>query len=260
MADKNDLITFWLDSAGRYHVLPESEVIRLSKIIHEQGPDSRQGKKAVDKLVRHNLKLVPSIVRKAIGGRKKFSFGDDQTADLLQAGVFGLTRAAHKFDPTLGYKFSTYAYMWVRQCVQRTLYKMSSLIHVPETYHRDIYKMDNPQWMKNLRESSKTKYECSVDAYRALGGFCTLHYRDEDGHEMARHDTTLVSEAPQVADSVHDLFELAEIEDEDRMIAYEVYCNDKPVEHLAQELGTTRNAISRRARHTLMKMRVSMSR
>ena len=73
--------------------------------------DSRAGKKAIEKLVRHNLKLIPGIVRKAIGGRKKFKFGDDHTIDLLQAGVFGLTRAAEKFDYRLGYKFSTYAHM-----------------------------------------------------------------------------------------------------------------------------------------------------
>ena len=82
------------------------EVIRLSKVIHEKGLDSRAGKKAIEKLVRHNLKLIPGIVRKAIAGRKKFKFGDDHTIDLLQAGVFGLTRAAEKFDYRLGYKFS----------------------------------------------------------------------------------------------------------------------------------------------------------
>ena len=83
MTSKDDTLTFWLDKAGRYQVLPDSEVVRLSKVIHEKGLDSRAGKIAIEKLVRHNLKLIPGIVRKAIGGRKKFKFGDDHTIDLL---------------------------------------------------------------------------------------------------------------------------------------------------------------------------------
>ena len=260
MTSKDDTLTFWLDKAGRYQVLPDSEVIRLSKVIHEKGLDSRAGKKAIEKLVRHNLKLIPGIVRKAIGGRKKVKFGDDHTIDLLQAGVFGLTRAAEKFDYKLGYKFSTYAHMWVRQFVQRHLYKLSSMIHVPETYHRDIIKMDEPEYRKKMSEMTEVRRQCTVHAYRALGGFCTLDYSDEDGKELARADTDLVTKPLEAMDKVEDLFDLASIDDLNRKLVYAVHCTNKPIQQVAQELGIDRNKVAKSNDCTLKKMKNSLDR
>ena len=85
---------------------------------HPDGPDGappvviRRGRRARDRMVQSNVRLVFSVA-----GR--FRISDRDRDDLIQEGIIGLQRAAEKFDPARGYKFSTYAYWWIRQGIQR---------------------------------------------------------------------------------------------------------------------------------------------
>lgn len=125
-----DMIKQWL-GRHRYPVLPEAEVIRLARIVQsEQCPTKRR--RAVNKLVQHNLRLVPQLVCKYAMSRAKIGIDDDRMSDYLQQGALGLVRAAEKYDPERGYKFSTYAYRWIRQSIGRYHYETYSIIRVPE--------------------------------------------------------------------------------------------------------------------------------
>ncbi|MBF9131387.1 sigma-70 family RNA polymerase sigma factor [Plantactinospora sp. S1510] len=84
------------------------------------------GLRARDELVRSNLRLVISIAQRLVQNA-----GDMEFEDLLQEGVLGLQRAAEKFDPTLGYKFSTYATWWVRQAIGRGIDRDGFAIRLP---------------------------------------------------------------------------------------------------------------------------------
>lgn len=84
------------------------------------------GLRARDELVRSNLRLVVSIAQRLLQNA-----GDLEFEDLLQEGVLGLQRAAEKFDPTLGYKFSTYATWWVRQAIGRGIDRDGFAIKLP---------------------------------------------------------------------------------------------------------------------------------
>ena len=113
----------WLQASQGHQPLCERTVLELSRRIqrwqhHPGGPDQApravtcRALRARDQLVRHNLRL---IVHTWGRHRHHLPACDETTADALQEGALNLVRAAEKFDPAKGYRFSTYATFWVRR-------------------------------------------------------------------------------------------------------------------------------------------------
>ncbi|MCX5940314.1 MAG: sigma-70 family RNA polymerase sigma factor [Cyanobium sp. LacPavin_0818_WC50_MAG_67_9] len=135
----SDPITWYLATIGREPLLTPAEEIELGnqvqtmmRLIEEGERDYtdlekkllRIGKRSKQRMMKANLRLVVSVA-------KKYQGKGLELLDLIQEGSLGLERAVEKFDPTRGYKFSTYAFWWIRQSMTRAIACQSRTIRLP---------------------------------------------------------------------------------------------------------------------------------
>ena len=160
-----DSIRVYLQEIGRIRLLRPDEEIELARKIadllqleemavqfeadHGHQPDTKEwaalvemptikfrrrlmlGRRAKEKMVQSNLRLVVSIAKKYMNRGLSFQ-------DLIQEGSLGLIRAAEKFDHEKGYKFSTYATWWIRQAITRAIADQSRTIRLPVHLYETI--------------------------------------------------------------------------------------------------------------------------
>src|SRR3954447_17245214 len=113
-----DALQLFLNELSRYPLLTAAEEVELAKRIE------RGDIQAKERMINSNLRLVVSLA-------KKYQGHDLPLLDLIQEGIFGLIRAAEKFDWRKGYKFSTYATFWIRQAIQRGVANKARTIRIP---------------------------------------------------------------------------------------------------------------------------------
>jgi RNA polymerase primary sigma factor len=137
--------SWWLDTIGRIPLLTPAEEIELGTAIQrwQQHPAPcppgirRRGMRARERFVQANLRLAVSYVAKRCNRLAK-QHGSD---DLIQAANLGLITAVERFDPARGYRFSTYAYWWIRQSVNRWIDTHSRLIAIPGSHSQHLSKL-----------------------------------------------------------------------------------------------------------------------
>jgi RNA polymerase primary sigma factor len=134
-----DAIGWYLGTIGRVPLLTPAEEIELAHHVQSAKPlqllandqrtplqkrQIRMGQRARDRMMAANLRLVVSVA-------KKYQNQGLELLDLIQEGAIGLERAVDKFDPAMGYKFSTYAYWWIRQGMTRAIDNSARTIRLP---------------------------------------------------------------------------------------------------------------------------------
>lgn len=144
-----DSIGWYLGTIGRVPLLTPAEEIELAhhvqagkrlqavpeaELTSRQKRQIRMGQRARDRMMAANLRLVVSVA-------KKYQNQGLELLDLVQEGAIGLERAVDKFDPAMGYKFSTYAYWWIRQGMTRAIDNSARTIRLPIHISEKLSKM-----------------------------------------------------------------------------------------------------------------------
>ena len=124
----DNAIKQYLAEIGRYPLLTAEQETALARHVIDGDLEAQQ------RMVESNLRLVVSVA-------KRYSTHGIALLDLIQEGNLGLIRAAQKFDPQRGFRFSTYAMWWIRQAMSRAVAEHTRTIHVPVHVVELIYKM-----------------------------------------------------------------------------------------------------------------------
>ena len=128
----NDPVRMYLKEIGRINLLTSDEEFEYAKRAEEGDEEAKK------MLAESNLRLVVSIAKRYVGRGMLF-------LDLIQEGNIGLMKAVDKFDPTKGYKFSTYATWWIRQAITRAIADQARTIRVPVHMVETINKLARVQ-------------------------------------------------------------------------------------------------------------------
>jgi len=149
----SDPVRDYLNSIGRVALLTPTEEIelghavkRMMALLAEKQSDFtpaekriiRHGKRAKERMITANLRLVVMVARKY----NHFT-GSLDLLDLIQEGNIGLHRAVELFDPERGYKFSTYSFWWIRQGIVRATLNNDRLIRLPAAAAEALRKLNN---------------------------------------------------------------------------------------------------------------------
>lgn len=226
---------------------------------------------AKNELVEHNLRLVISVARKYIG-HAGMTF-----MDLVQEGNIGLMKAADKFDPSKGYKFSTYATWWIRQTIGRAVQEQSRTIRIPVHMVETAAKMNKAirkltQELEREPSIEEIASEMGVSAdkikflFEANRDPLSLDNRvnDEDdatvGDLVADHSAEMPGDSIILEDNkkmvIAVLDTLSQREKEVMMLRFGIE-DDKPrtLEEIGQHFGVTRERIRQIETKALRKLR-----
>lgn len=200
-ADYDSSLGDYLAQIGQYPLLTADEEKELARRIRAGDEEAKR------ELVERNLRLVVSIAKRFVGWADDLSF-----LDLVQEGNIGLMRAVEKFDPDLGYRFSTYATWWIRQALIRAIHN-SGTIRLSIRAHEQMNKLNRTkdsllQKLGRAPSAEEIAEAMGLDAeqIRELESyFCTTVPLDEpiygDGHDADDKDETYMSLLPDT-DSV----------------------------------------------------------
>ena len=268
----SDAFGDYLRSIGRIPLLTAQEEVHLGMIVKEwmetEQPTlalQRRGRRALQRIVTANLRLVVTVALRYIRRLKHLSH---EPMDLVQAGNIGLLRAAEKYDPTRGYKFSTYGYWWIRQSINRYLQEHNGSIRLPvnlvslamraETLQNGGSEpMNADRLADELGESPQRVLYALAVQHRSNTVSLDQQLSGGDG-EMTLLDTVTDTHQPEIEDDYLWMqSQLEQLSTPERAVIQLRYGAGKQrsFAEVARLVGRTKDQVQRLERHALTKLR-----
>jgi len=284
MATTGTSVDWIIQHSRRYPLLTADEEIELARQVQAwmalkdiEKPTRRQqgiinkGRRARERFFLSNVRLAVNVA-----GKYKRYGGSLSLEDLIQEGLVGMDSGILKFDPGLGYKFSTYAYWWIRQGITRAINRHSRMIHLPMQANDQLRKaMDYMQ--KHLLERGKLPAvqdvadHCGIQKQTLLGylnhnaGVVSLDQKMPGGDNYSAFidvvaDPNSLDPEPDDLRQYSDLLEdaIADLSKEyQHIIRRRYYCGDSrptPFTQICNDLNVSRQAteqMHKRAMNTL---------
>jgi RNA polymerase sigma factor (sigma-70 family) len=285
-----DSMKDYLSQIGRYPLLTAEQEIQLSRQVRRMielqamegersKPEQREikrGMRARDTIMNCNLRLVVHIAKR-YGNRLKCN--GLEMMDIIQEGSIGLQRAAELFDGTKGYKFSTYAYWWIRQAITRAIDTKERLIRVPQHLLDKIYRVTRIQ-RQHLQEHGEPisavmlaeQMEMTVDELQMIMQRNTPHssldqLTIKNGSKLSPLVDLIASDDPDPDDSLAPFYAeqlqlaFSYLNDTDQYVVSAYHglggCQQSQRE-IAESLGISRSAVGQRRERSLRRLRLMM--
>lgn len=289
----SDTVDWIIKQSRQYPLLTAEQEIYLARQVQEwlnlrdlPNPSKqeqaliRRGKRAYDTFFLSNIRLVVMVAN-----RFNMVQSSMQPEDLVQEGIVGLQRAIVKFDPTRGYKFSTYAFNWIRQSISRSIYDRGRTIRLPsqgaeKIRHARIF-MDQYEVQHGKRPTlAEVAAHCkltenSLKRYLAHSApMVSLDDQVRSGGDALNSGCTYLDIVADTAaeptmtdelDNVLDLLETAKtaLSAKQQAILHRRYHSDNEADasfsQIARETGTTRQAVQDHHSRALRLMRMHIS-
>ena len=268
----SDAFGDYLRSIGRIPLLTAQEEVHLGLIVKEWMETSqpslalqRRGRRALQRIVTANLRLVVTVALRYLRRLKHLAH---DPMDLVQAGNLGLLRAAEKYDPTRGYKFSTYGYWWIRQAINRHLQEHNGSIRMPVNLvslanraealqHLGDGCLSSGELGERLGESSERVLYALAIQHRSNTISLDQQLSGSDG-DMTLLYTVSDSRLPSIDDDyrwMHNQIEL--LSTPERTVIQLRYGEEKQrsFAEVARLIGRSKDQVQRLERHALTKLR-----
>lgn len=275
----------YLNVIGRYPLLTPEQEIQLSRQVHrmlalkgEDRPLTKReerevkiGKRAKDAIINSNLRLVVHIAKRY---KMRLRSNGMEMMDLIQEGAIGLDRAAEKFDGSKGYRFTTYAYWWIRQSIGRAIDVKERLIKIPSNVlqlahdaarAKQAFIQEHGRW-PTMGELAAV-LEVTVDELSLVLQRNATHASldaliADDGLSLVDVIASNEDNKNELADEYHEQLQLAffSLKPAEQEILRGQYClygaKHKTLTKLGSELGVTRERIRQRMVNAQRKLKL----
>ena len=272
----SDAFGDYLRQIGRIPLLTPQEEVHLGTIVRQWKDDEkpsaaleRRGRRALKRIVSANLRLVVTVSMRY--SRRLQHLGFD-SMDLVQAGNLGLLRAVEKYDPSRGYKFSTYGYWWIRQSIHRYLQEHNGSIRLPVNLVNLATRASSMQSSSRTHLSIDEMAQLLDESPQRLLHAINVHYRSNtlsldqqiasaDG-VMTILDTVTDKEEIEIHDDYAWMYSLMQHLScpEAEVIKLRYGAEDQPsFAEVARTIGRTKDQVQRLERKALAKLRTRLT-
>lgn len=271
----SDHLGDYLKAISRHPLLSAEEELHCGRLVRhwqdhkDATPDvGRRGRRALNRMVNGNLRLVVSVVKRY---HDRIALLNLELIDLIQAGNIGLIHAVEKFDPSRGYRFSTYGYWWIRQSISRSIHEHGYLVRIPPALgalagrlEREILDAGaSPQVnapARPLPAARRLQHVRQAQAFQSLVSLDQV-IAGQDGREISLLDTISDGATPTLEDDYgwlhHHLHRLPE--PEQRVLNWR-YAHDVKLSlsQVASRIGKSKHQVQAIERRALSKLRQAL--